>query len=84
MVLMQTFGLTLAILAVVGMFIAFIPLLGWFNWLNIPFAIIGLILNAAFLMMADKTDRMAIVALVLCVVVIFFGIFRLILGGGVL
>lgn len=84
MVIVQIFGLVLAIMAVIGMFIAFIPLLGWLNWFNIPFAIIGLTLNAIFLMMSGNRDTIAIVALVLCIVVIFFGIFRLILGAGVI
>ena len=70
---MQTVGRIFGILAVFGMLIGMIPLLGWLNWFNIPLAIIGLILS-----IIGKSKG----AIVICVVAIFFGIFRLALGGG--
>jgi len=72
---MKTFGLILGILAALGMLLAFIPLLGWLNWINIPFAIIGLIISA----IGNSKGGM-----VLCGMAVLFGIIRLILGAGIL
>ena len=52
---------------------AFIPLLGWANWVIIPFAVVGLALGA----MSDKTAGRN-----LNIVVIAVGALRLMLGGG--
>jgi hypothetical protein len=54
--------------------LAFIPLLGWANWLIIPLAIIGLGLGAA----SDKTSGRN-----LNLVVIAIGALRLFIGGGI-
>jgi ABC-type transport system involved in cytochrome c biogenesis permease subunit len=62
-------GIVTLILAI----FAFIPLLGWANWIIIPFAVIGLALGA----MSDKTAGRN-----LNIVVIVIGIIRLMLGGG--
>lgn len=52
---------------------AFLPFLGWANWLILPFAFIGLVLG----MLSDgKSGRN------LNLVVIAIGVIRLILGGG--
>jgi hypothetical protein len=36
-----TFALIIAVLSVLGMAVAFLPCLGWLNWLNHPFALVG-------------------------------------------
>jgi hypothetical protein len=54
--------------------LAFLPLLGWANWVIIPFAIVGL----AFGAISDKTSGRN-----LNIVVIFAGVIRLWLGGGI-
>jgi hypothetical protein len=59
----------------IGMFLAFIPLLGWLNWLVIPFAIIGLIIG--FLSNIESSNK-------IFKIVIIVGVIRLILGGGLL
>ena len=64
-------GIVTLILAV----FAFIPFLGWANWVIIPFAIIGLGLGA----MSDKTSGRS-----LNIAVIVVGIARLMLGGGLI
>ena len=38
-------SLIIGLLSILGMAIGIIPLLGWFYWLNIPFAFIGLVLG---------------------------------------
>jgi len=54
---------------------AFIPFLGWANWIVIPIALIGAALGA----MSSRTSGRN-----LCIVVILFGALRLSLGGGIL
>ena len=55
--------------------VAFIPLLGWANWLIIPLAIIG---AAVGMISASKSGRN------LNLFVIVVGVIRLMLGGGIL
>ncbi|WP_037497929.1 hypothetical protein [Sphingomonas jaspsi] len=55
--------------------IAFIPLLGWANWLIIPLAVVGAGIGA---MSGNKTGRN------LNLFVIVVGIVRLMLGGGII
>lgn len=52
---------------------AFLPLLGWANWIVIPIAVVGLALGA----MSDRTSGRN-----LNIVVIVIGTLRLMLGGG--
>lgn len=72
---MKILGLILGILSGLGMLLAFIPLLGWLNWINIPFAIFGLIISALV-----KSNS----GMVLCATAIIFGMIRLMLGGGII
>jgi hypothetical protein len=70
-VLSLIIGFVALLLAVV----AFIPLLGWANWLIIPLAVIG----AGLGMMSGGTAGRN-----LNLFVIVVGVFRLILGGGII
>lgn len=54
--------------------VAFLPLLGWANWLIIPLAVIGAGVGAVG---GSKTGRN------LNIVVIIIGVLRLMLGGGI-
>lgn len=71
---MKLIGRIFGILALFGMLIGFIPLFGWLNWLNIPFAMIGLLFS-----ILGKSKG----GIIICVVAIFFGLLRLIIGGGI-
>jgi ABC-type transport system involved in cytochrome c biogenesis permease subunit len=64
-------GLVALILAIP----AFIPFLGWANWIIIPIAVVGLALGA----MSSRTSGRN-----LNIVVIVVGVVRLMLGGGLL
>lgn len=85
---MQIASLILGILSLIGMFIAFIPCLGFLNWFNIPFAVIGFIISLiaftqkTYPVQEDKGYSRA--GLILCTLAIVFGFFRLILGGGLI
>lgn len=66
------------IIGIVGLIfalVAFIPLLGWANWLVVPLAIIG---AAIGVLSRGTTGRN------LNIFVIFVGVLRLMLGGGIL
>lgn len=68
-------SLIIGVVALLLVLLAFIPLLGWANWIIIPLAIVGL----AFGAMSDKTSGRN-----LNLVVIAAGALRLFLGGGIL
>lgn len=54
---------------------AFIPLLGWMNWLIVPVAVVGLLFGLA----SGRTSGRN-----LNLIVIVIGVIRLMLGGGLL
>ena len=68
-------SLIIGAVALVCVAIAFIPLLGWANWLIIPLAVIGAGIGAA----SNGTSGRN-----LNLVVILIGAVRLMLGGGIL
>ena len=68
-------SLIIGVIALILAVFAFIPFLGWANWVIIPFAVIGLALGA----MSDKTSGRN-----LNIVVIVIGVIRLMIGGGII
>ncbi len=80
---MGILSLVWGIFAILGMMLAMIPFLGWVNWLNIPFALIGLII-CAIGMSREHNRNSAIAGLILCLVAVVLGGIRLLLGGGLL
>ena len=84
---MRTAGFVVGILAIIIFVIALIPCIGALNWLNIPFAILGLILNIIAIAQSSSAGTgmgKNVAGAIMCGVAIVFGGFRLILGGGVL
>jgi hypothetical protein len=67
-------SLIIGFVALVFAVIAFIPLLGWANWLIVPLAIIGAVIG----MMSRRTAGRN-----LNLFVILVGVVRLMLGGGI-
>ena len=67
-------SLIIGLVAFLFALVAFVPLLGWLNWLIIPLALIGTVLGAAS---ASNSGRN------LNLFVIVVGILRLMLGGGI-
>ncbi len=81
---MQVLSLVWGILAILGMLVGFFPCFGALNWLNIPFSGIGIIISGIALGTAgEQPKNSSIAGLVCCIVALFFGIIRLVLGGGV-
>ena len=68
-------SLIIGVVALILAVIAFIPLLGWANWLIIPLAVIG----AGVGMVSRSTSGRN-----LNLLVILIGVVRLMLGGGIL
>lgn len=68
-------SLIIGIVALVCVAVAFIPLLGWANWLIIPLAVIGAGIGA---ISGGRSGRN------LNLFVIVVGIVRLMIGGGIL
>ncbi len=78
-------ALVWGILAFLGFLLGLIPCLGWVNWVNIPFATVGVIIGIVALSQAGAERRPlgpAILGLVLSVTAVVFGVIRLLLGGG--
>ena len=68
-------SIIIGIVALLCAIVAFLPLLGWANWLIIPLAIVGAAIGVAS---SSKTGRN------LNLFVIVVGAIRLMLGGGIL
>ena len=68
-------SLIIGVVALVLAVIAFLPLLGWANWLIVPLAVIGAGVGA----MSNGTSGRN-----LNIFVIIVGVLRLMLGGGIL
>ncbi len=68
-------SLLIGAVALVLALIAFLPLLGWANWLIIPLAVIGAVVGMASRSTSGRN---------LNLFVIVVGIVRLMLGGGIL
>ncbi|HET9810675.1 MAG TPA: hypothetical protein VFP53_03140 [Sphingomicrobium sp.] len=68
-------SVTIGVVALVFVAIAFLPFLGWANWLVVPLAVIGAAIGTMSRGTAGRN---------LNVLVILVGVFRLFLGGGIL
>ncbi len=68
-------SLIIGCVALVLAVVAFLPLLGWANWLIIPLAIIGAVVGMASRSKAGRN---------LNLFVILIGVIRLSIGGGIL
>jgi hypothetical protein len=81
---MQVLSLTWGILALGGMVVGFIPCLGWVNWFNIPFAIVGLIFSfVAHVTSSSPRRGNSLAGIILCLIAVLLGSKRLVLGAGI-
>jgi len=80
---MQVFSLVWGIFALAGMFIGLIPCLGALNWINIPFAAVGLIISMIAYSSREPNRTPAMLGIVFNSVAIAFGLMRLVAGCGV-
>ncbi len=68
-------SLIIGVVALLCAVVAFIPLLGWANWLIVPLALIGAGVGAASQSNAGRNLNLFVVVV---------GILRLMLGGGII
>ena len=68
-------SLIIGFVALICALIAFLPLLGWANWLIIPLALIGAAVGMASKSNAGRNLNLFVIAV---------GVVRLMLGGGIL
>jgi hypothetical protein len=68
-------SILIGLVALILVVVAFIPLLGWANWLIVPLALVGAGIGA----ISDKTSGRN-----LNIVVAIAGVLRLMLGGGII
>jgi hypothetical protein len=68
-------SLIIGLVALVLAIVAFLPLLGWANWLIIPLAIIGAVVGMVSRNNAGRNLNLFVVVI---------GVVRLMLGGGIL
>jgi len=73
--MLNIFSILFGLVALVLAIFAFIPFLGWANWIIIPIAVVGLALGA----MSSRTSGRN-----LCIVVALVCVARLMMGGGVI
>jgi hypothetical protein len=69
-------ALLIGLVALLSAAVAFLPLLGWANWLIVPLAVVGA--GIGQLSGGSKAGRN------LCLFVIVIGVLRLSLGGGII
>jgi len=72
--MLNLISIIIGLVALVCAAIAFIPLLGWANWLIVPLAVIGAGIGAASSSTSGRNLNLFVVVV---------GILRLMLGGGI-
>ena len=80
--LLSLFSLVWGVLAILGMAVGIIPFLGSLNYLNIPFAVFGLLFSILVIVLSSKRE-LAVAGCLLCAAAIFIGSIRLVLGFGI-
>jgi hypothetical protein len=72
---MNLISILIGVVALIIALVGFLPLLGWLNWLAIPIAVVGLVVGQLSPARAGRNINL---------IVILFGVIRLMLGGGIL
>lgn len=81
---MSGLGCGLSIAAAAFGLLATVPLLGWLNWVTtLPLAVLAVVFSAVGLSRKQAT-AMAVLGLGGGTLVLFWAVFRLLLGGGIL
>jgi len=78
----QIAGFILSLLSFLALGLTILPFLGALNWINIPFAGLGLLLSLIGIMTARRGRGIGLAGVVLASIAIVVGLVRLSLGGG--
>ncbi|QIK78491.1 hypothetical protein G7077_05820 [Sphingomonas piscis] len=73
--MLNVVSLIIGVLALIFAAVAFLPLLGWANWLIIPLAVVGAAVGMGSHSKAGRNLNLFVIAV---------GVIRLMLGGGIL
>ncbi|MDQ3247426.1 MAG: hypothetical protein M3Q52_11190 [Pseudomonadota bacterium] len=73
--MLNVVSLIIGIVALLFGLVAFLPLLGWANWLIVPLAIVGAVIGMASSSNSGRNLNLFVIVL---------GVLRLMLGGGIL
>ncbi len=65
------------------MIVAFLPLIGWLNWFNIPIALAGLALGVAA-RSGPRGSRLGNIGIIFCSTAVTVGMLRLFIGCGII
>jgi hypothetical protein len=74
----------LSLVALLLTVIAFIPLLGWLNWIFIPVTILALMGNIIFYFVDLGMKKLAMAGIIISIVALLIGLIRLNIGGGII
>ena len=78
---MQVLSLIWGVFALLGTLMEFLPRLGAFDWITMPFAIIGVMISSAALGRSREEPKgMSMAGLVCCTLAVLAGMGRLVLG----
>jgi hypothetical protein len=80
---MQVIGFILSLFSFLALGLTLLPLLGALNWLNIPFAGLGLLFSIIGVAAARRGRGIGIAGIVLSLIAIVMGLVRLFIGGGI-
>ena len=69
------------VLAIIGLVVGFFPCLGWLNWVNIPFAAVGLVISI-IAAVKPQSRGAGTIGMFLNGGAVVFGVLRLFMGGG--
>jgi len=73
----------LSLIAILLTIVAFFPLLGWLNWLFIPFSLIALMVNILFRYFNLGFANLAKAGMLVSLVALMVGFLRLAIGSGI-
>jgi hypothetical protein len=80
---MERKGFIIGMTVLAVMVFSFIPFLAWLNFLNVPLAIIGLIISISAILKASDSDKSYLrYSIIACSAAILVGVARLIIGVG--
>lgn len=78
-------ALAWGILVFAGFCVGLLPCLGWLNWITVPSAYAGMVVNiVALVKTRHRTPPAAVAGLLLSLIAAKLGLLRLLVGGGLL
>jgi hypothetical protein len=81
--MMGSLGCGLSVLAALFALLGIIPFLGWLNWITtLPIAVLAIVFSG-LAVSRERENTLAVLGLIGGVLIFFWALFRLALGGGI-